>query len=229
MTEPEAITTNPEPTPPRPVDVIQEQLADLAEVFGKAESFGTPDFATRLALQSLVEHRAELIDELHAAQFAESHADVELVLSGRPVQGTSVAAEVLGDFLKTIQGITLAIAQVLLGQPTSRAPVQRNVAAENTLLVMPQFVPGSFGVRLRFPSKEELGQLFDPTTGEVIPVVRSLLALDIRRPDVLEVLSYSRVKSHYSSLLKLLSDEDVDVSIRTTYSPHAARISVSSQ
>ncbi len=64
----------------RPVQEIQEQLADLDEVIHVAENYGTPDLASKLGMRSLLGERGDLLDELRAARFLETKAGAESAL-----------------------------------------------------------------------------------------------------------------------------------------------------
>ena len=63
------------PHPTRSIEEILRQLADLATVRAAAELYGTPDFASELALKSIIKHQDELLTELEGARNA--GADIE--------------------------------------------------------------------------------------------------------------------------------------------------------
>jgi len=52
-------------TVPRTAEIILKQLRDLGEVKKHAGKYGTPDFASRLASDSLRAHEQELVEELN--------------------------------------------------------------------------------------------------------------------------------------------------------------------
>ncbi|HTU90808.1 MAG TPA: hypothetical protein VMF69_12085 [Gemmataceae bacterium] len=62
---------------------IREQLADLAKLKAQAEQLGTADFASRIGMQSILEHEQALLKELCAAQQLELDCANEQLLSNR--------------------------------------------------------------------------------------------------------------------------------------------------
>ncbi len=121
----------------------------------KAEAHGTADFASRIGLQSLLGHEQELLEELRAAEMLESGSAAELVFGGDPVRDHTIQAAFLGAMLGKVQQLVNALAQVVTSVPTARAPLPRNIVAENRLLVA-GWVPSSFAVRLHFPAGKNL-------------------------------------------------------------------------
>ena len=69
-------------TSTRPSSEIRRQLADLAEVMGKAEEYGARDHASTSGLKSLRKHKAQLDAELKASELLESDIDLVLPLDG---------------------------------------------------------------------------------------------------------------------------------------------------
>ncbi|HLA81865.1 MAG TPA: hypothetical protein VJP78_09675 [Thermoleophilia bacterium] len=210
---------------PRTTAEIERQLGDLAKVKAKFQEYGTRDNASIIGLESLLKHEAELSDELRAANLLESTADAEFSLDGEPIWGNAAPAALLGDFLRLLQSLTYAVAQVLAGQPTQRARVRGDLVAENRMLVMPGFVAGSFSVRIRLPNPAELGQLFiEPQPDRVLSEVRTLLTDPVQASTVMEMLAYPRVKTYYADLMELLARQNADVRIRTRSHPFRAGI-----
>ncbi len=209
--------------PPRTTGVIRAQLADLESLLRSGEAYGERDFAAQLGMASLRTHQRDLIEELRAAELVESQADAELTLDGEPLRDSAIPAQLLGDFLGLAQKLTHSIAQVVVGQPTSRAPVRKEIAAEYRLMVMPGFAPGSFVVRVRLPAPEERGRLF-AEGDDVLGTLRDLLDEGVPTEQVAAVLTYSRVKTHYEQLMDLLAKQNVEASIRTRRRPYRATI-----
>lgn len=211
-------------TSPRSTNEVKKQLADLSIVREAAEGHGTPDFASRLGMQSIVLHQNSLQQELRAAEMLESGADVEIVLDGDPVVQHSVQAVFLGNFLAKIQHLVNAMAQTITSIPTDRAPLPRNIVAENRLMVTASFVPSSFGVRCTLPTKETLGQLYEPENQKVLESISELLSDHLPTDDLANLVSHARVKKHYFELLEMLAKNGANVRVRTRESPYGSKL-----
>ena len=209
---------------PRSTQEVKSQLDDLAIVRRTAESHGAPDFASKLGLQSIHLHQDSLQRELRAAEMLESGADVELVLDGDPVIQHSVQAVFLGKFLAKIQQLVNATAQAITSVPTARAPVPRNIVAENRLMVTASFVPSSFGVRCNLPTKESLGQLYELDSQTVLETVSELLTDDLPSEDLASLVSHARVKKHYFELLDMLAKDGANIQVRTRRNPYGCKL-----
>jgi hypothetical protein len=79
-------------SPPRSKREVERQLADLAKVKAKAETYGMPDFASKIGLQSILCHEQDLREELRAAELLESNSDAEIVFDGDPVRDHTIRA-----------------------------------------------------------------------------------------------------------------------------------------
>ena len=99
----------------RSVQKIQEQLADLDKVKRVAENYGTPDFASKLGMRSLLTHRQELLDELQTAEGLDTRFSID-------IHGSRGAA-----FVQIENHIRLAIASGHL-KPGERLPSKRKLA-----------------------------------------------------------------------------------------------------
>lgn len=208
-------------------DEIRRQLADADALCQEFEQAGELDFASAATLQSVRNLRQRMQEELRAAEMLESGADAEFSLDGGPVQGHQVAAGFLGDFLRSVQDLVHAVAQVVVGQPTGRAPVPGSIVASSRLSVLPDFVPGSFGFRVRLPREDELellsGALDD--NRRAMALVGDMVGDRIPEESLGELLSHSHVRSHYGKLVALLSAQNADVCVRTRANPHGSRVS----
>ncbi len=209
---------------PRPLGVIEEQLRDLAEVLTAARAYGTPDAASRFGMTSLLNHERELLDEKHAAELLASNADAEVSLEGDATARHEVPAGLLGDFLRFLQSLVSAVAQVRAGRPTSRAPIRHDILAEHRLLVQPAFQATSFGVRLRLPTREELGQLIETDAAETVGMVCAALDPTAPSDELADLLGNPRVKTHYQKLMDLLAKQNIGVVARTRARPRGVRI-----
>ncbi|MDR1086549.1 MAG: hypothetical protein LBP22_17250 [Deltaproteobacteria bacterium] len=57
---------------PRSVEIIKEQLAELADVTASVNIEAPVDFATKITLDSLSLHKEDLLEELKAAELLSS-------------------------------------------------------------------------------------------------------------------------------------------------------------
>jgi hypothetical protein len=208
----------------RSVSEIRRQLADLAEVRRVAESYGTPDFASQVGLESLTLHQESLHEELRAAEMLESGTAIELVLDGDPVTQHSIQASFLGTFLAKVQYLVNAMAQAMTSVPTARAPLPRNIVAENRLMVSAGFVPSSFGIRCSLPSREELEQLYEPVSQDVVDAISEFLSDDLPPENLTGLLSHARVKKHYFELLEILAKNGANLKVRTKNRPYGVKL-----
>ncbi len=202
---------------------IKEQLADLAKVKAKAAAYGAPDFASQMAAQSIAGQEGDLREELRAAEMLESGSAAELVLDGDPVRDHTIQASFLGAMLTKVQQLVNAFAQVMTSVPTARAPVPRNVVAENRLMVA-GWAPSSFAVRLRLPTKEELGQIYDTESQSVLEGVADLLAEQVPSQRTVEWVSHPRVKKHYYEFLEAVAKQGAVVKLRTLRNPFGVAV-----
>ena len=209
---------------PRSVSEIRRQLAELVDVQRVAETYGTPDFASAFGLESISLHQDSLREELRASEMLESGSAIELVLDGDPVSQHSIQASFLGSFLAKLQHLVNALSQAMTSTPTARAPLPRNIVAENRLMISAAFVPSSFGVRCSLPSREELGQLYEPASLAVLDVVSELLSDELPSNDLDVLISHARVKKHYFELLEILAKNGASLRVRTRNNPYGAKL-----
>jgi len=153
----------------------------------------------------------------------ESGSAAELILDGDPVRQHMIRASFLGAMLSKVQELLNALAQVITSIPTARAPVPRNIVAENRLMVA-GWVPSSFAVRLRLPTKEELGQLLETESQSVLEGVAKLLGEQAPSQGTVEWLSHPRVKKHYYEFLEAVAKQGAVVKLRTRGNPFGAGV-----
>ena len=208
----------------RTVSEIREQLLDLAKVRHAAEAYGTLDFASQIGLESILRHQDALHEELRASEMLESGSAVELVLDGDPVTQHAVQANFLGNFLAKVQHLVNALAQAMTSVPTARAPLPRNIVAENRLMVAAGFLPSSFGLRCSLPTREELGQLYEPSSQTVLDTITELLSDKLPSENLAGLVSHARVKKHYFELLEMLSKNGANLKIRTRNKPYGVKL-----
>ena len=204
---------------PRAAAEVRRQLADLARLRETARAYGTPDFASRVGLDSILGHEQSLLEELRAAELLESESAAEIAFDGDPVQGHAIHAAFLGVMLTKVQQLVNALAQAMVGVPTAVAPLPRNIVAENRLIVT-GWVPSSFAVRFRLPTREELGQLVDTESLAVLGALTELLGGPSLSQNAVEWVSLPRVKKHYSEFLEVLAKQGASLTLRTRRNPY---------
>ena len=218
-----------DPPPPREVrssESVREQLDDLSRVVALAAARNPTDFAGRQHLRSMERHRDRLRSELRAALLLESAADAELLFEGGPVRGTQIEAGFLGPFVNTLQKLANAVGQAVTGSPTSRAPVPRNVAAEARVLLAAA-VPGSYGIRFRFPTGEELGQMLGTSAPEILRVLQAVFEQTVPDDEARAVVALPRVRAHYAAMFRLLAASGASATLRTREAPHGTVVAPS--
>jgi tripeptide aminopeptidase len=81
---------------PRSAATIRQQLADLARVKASSQAYGTKDFASRMAFQSICADEKMLQDELRVAESMES-------ANGKPLSGVSTECALLDRFCRYVR------------------------------------------------------------------------------------------------------------------------------
>lgn len=205
---------------------LRQQLARLEALRNKAEQHDHLSTADEVNLRTVRQMEARIREDLRAVEMLEADADAEFTLAGDPVYGHEVSAKFLGDFLRSLQDLVYATTQVVVGQPTSRAPVRGDIIATSRLTVLPQFVAGSFGFRVRLPREEELGLLPGSLEAnrEALRLVGDILGDRLADEELATRLSHSRVRSHYAKLMSLLAEENADIVVRTRANPSGSKI-----
>ena len=198
---------------------IRRQLADLARLRETAQAYGSRDFASRVGLDAIVGHEQSLLEELHAAEMLESGTRRRSLSTAIPCRGTPSRPPSWGVMLTKVQQLFNALAQAMVGVATAVAPLPRNIVAENRLIVT-GWVPSSFAVRFRLPTREELGQLMDPQSQAVLDGLSELLGGQSPSPRAVEWVSRARVKKHYSEFLEILAKQGASVRLRTRQNPY---------
>ena len=204
---------------PRSAAEVRRQMADLAKLRDAARAYGAPDFASRVGLDAILGHEKSLLEELRAAEMLESASAAELAFDGDPVWGHAIQAAFLGAMLTKVQQLVNALAQAMLGVSTAVAPLPRNIVAENRLIVT-GWVPSSFAVRFRLPTREELGQLVDTESQAVLDGLAELLGGQSLSQKAVEWVSLPRVKKHYSEFLEALAKQGASLRLRTRRNPY---------
>ncbi|MBX3175913.1 MAG: hypothetical protein KF886_00990 [Candidatus Hydrogenedentes bacterium] len=209
---------------------IRQQLNELLEIKQALCEGGDFGFAGQANLESIVAHEAELREELRAAELYDGNASADFVLAGEPLRGHEIPAQLLGVFLEKLQALSYAVGQARMGSTTKRARVPKEVSTANRLYVQPSFVEGSFGFRVKVSDVKADDQVLESNPEEALQAVCLLLGDDEPSVESLDLLSHSRVKSHYTAIIDLLAKQNVGLSMRhkdrnetMRLSPHQAR------
>lgn len=201
-------------TGPRLASEVRRQLEEWSDIRRDFEANGDMGYAGLKHLEQMKLHEAELREELRAAELVEHDATADFVLDGAPIRGHEVPAKLLGTFLERIQALNYAVGQVMTGKSTSRSRIPKHVADAYRLYVQPDFILGSFGFRVRVPSGADLEELIENEAENSLKTVCLLLGDDDPSEDGIELLSHSRVKSHYSALMEMMAKENVGLTMR---------------
>lgn len=193
----------------RPVSEVTQQLADLASARSALESIDSPDFVTVASLASLTAHEDELKTELAAASLADAGQTMEFVLDGDAVVGHTVEASFLADMLGYFQRMLDGVAEAREGNSRTRGRVAEQIRASVRIMVA-DFVPGSFGVRLVMPDQPD--QLFGD---DVLESTLSLFASEPAVEDFLPLMRLPRVKANYEAMMKSLVSHQGKLAITT--------------
>lgn len=193
---------------------VQQQLNELLEIKQALHEGGDFGFAGQANLESIEAHEAELREELRAAELCECNASADFVLDGEPLRGHEIPAQLLGVFLEKLQALSYAVGQVRMGSTTTRASVPKEVSTANRLYVQPSFVEGSFGFRVRVSDVKEGDQALESKSEEALQAVCLLLGDDEPSAKSLDLLSHSRVKTHYAAIIDLMAKQNVGLSMR---------------
>lgn len=206
---------------------IRQQLTELLEIKQALCDGGDFGFAGLANLASIETHEAELRDELRAAELYEGNATADFVLDGEPLRGYEIPAHLLGVFLEKLQALSYAVGQVRMGSTTTRARVPKEVSITNRLYVQPSFVEGSFGFRVRVSDQKDGDQTSEINPEEALEAVCLLLGDDEPSSESLELLSHSRVKTHYAAIMDLMAKQNVSLSMRHRNRSEAMRLNPS--
>lgn len=171
--------------------------------------------------------RDRVAAELKLVELAEAGADLELALDGDAIRNHAAPAGVIGRLLSVFQDYFNAVAQVRIGTPSSRGSVPATIVSQHRLMLSPQFVPGSFAVRLRLPKVEEAGDVAS-TALDTLEEVVATLAPDALSSETTSLLGHARVKSQYAKLLTLLARENVTLEAATRRTPKVTQLTPSS-
>lgn len=209
---------------PTKIEFIQGQLTALHDVLRLAKAYGTPDQASKLAMDSLLREEDLLTTQLKQARMVEAGTVFELRVEGDPVVGHSVNIEFLGSLLMSFQKLMNAVAQVTISEPTARGSVADSVISQSRLRLSTTFA-SSFGMELTLADPQQ-PTLFKEGFA-VAEEVCSLLNGDAEPLAALHMIAHSRIRRHYVSLMELLSKAGASVTVFTQHRPVGSRLSAS--
>lgn len=195
--------------PLRTLEEVVEQLTDLRAAKQALGSLDSADFAAQASLASLLSHEQALLDEKTMVELALTGQTMEIVLDGDAVSGHTVEAGFLADILGRFQRLLDGVAEARAGNTTGRGQVAEQIRSTVRLMVS-DFVPGSFGVRITMPEQAE--QLFGE---DVLSATLGLFASDPQVEVFLPLMRLTRVKANYEALLKSLVAHDGHMKVRT--------------
>jgi hypothetical protein len=215
-----------QPQEPRSVEFLKKQLEKLAKVQGSVNTEVPLDFGTKLTLNSLARHEADLREELKAAEWLEAPGDMELVLEGPSVVEHAVPADLLGQFLEQIQRLRLAIAETASGILRGSGRFANKLVEDNRLMVE-CFAPSSFAIRLSYASPSSEPTLFDndETESPCDEQFMDLLSGETESEELSALFKSPRLRSNYQAFLDLVAKNDVTVGTRTKKWPFRVKMS----
>jgi hypothetical protein len=186
-------------------------------------SLGTECLADELELAATLEDIEALEEELRDAEFVASGTCAEFWLSGAPLDGHDIAADVLAGWLSHMQRLVRVVGNERGGRSGTRGNVTSEVADSHTLRVVPERLAASYGIRVRV-GPPDTSRLFsvDPQESleEACGLVGQAGSTDFR----LDSLASARVQSTLAELLEVLADNSADVAIRTRHVASSRRV-----
>jgi hypothetical protein len=210
---------------PRSVGIIKEQLADLSKVINSYDHNLSKDFVSKLFLDSIEAHEAELKEELEAAQWLEKPYDMELTLAGPSVVKHSIPVNILSKLLDQVQKLRLATAQIAEGTYRDSGRFSNKLLEQNKLMVE-CFNPSSFTIQLTYAHENQIS-LF-PNSDTVRPgedLFLTLLSSETDFEDFKTVTMSPKFRSYYQDFLSFLSKNNVMISTRTKNHPYSVQMS----
>lgn len=147
-------------------DVLREELNDLAGVLTGYEGADLDEWSPEwMSRQSLLARQTELLSEL---EIAEGEYEVEVVLTGGAVAGSTVGARFFGVFLERFQGTLAAATQTLMHGERARGRLAEDVLLSSQMRLVAT-APGSFRVGLAGPERSRQTALDIEDAEEELP------------------------------------------------------------
>ncbi len=212
------------PEEPRPSKAIESQLAAFRKGKELAESFETDDFASQLAMESMLAYEEALLDEFHAAEMLESTDDVVISLSGMPVYNHTVAADFLGILLSGLQDLIKLISFGVKHSSSIGDKISEKVLKESKIMVT-GWAASSFTVKMRLPEIEGIGEAFaEDRRDKVLHCLEELFRDDAPDRELTDLVTKYAAKKAYRKILGNVVDKKGEVQLRTKARPYGVKL-----
>jgi hypothetical protein len=211
------------PIIPRSAEIIKRQLADLDSVIESADR-KCNDLSSNIFLDSIDSHKQELLEELKASEWLETHVDIEFILDGFSVKDHAVSASLLSKIIDYIQKLRYATAENTRGNMFRRGRFTKDLFNESELLIR-AFTSSSFAIQIKY-AKDYLSNnlLCDNVERPGETLFLSLLSGDDDSEDLEFISMTPRLRNYYFDFLNLISNDDIIISTRTKNHPFSVKI-----
>jgi hypothetical protein len=205
---------------PRPRKIIEEHLRDVLELKTLAMEIGKNDFVGRIRMKNILRQEALLHEELCAAKMLESDDDMEFEVDGEPIQGSMIAVDFFGEFLRDVQELANQVMFYadMLSRTLKTAP--ENVLAESRIMFAGMH-SSIFTIQLRLTPLEHLDDLFAPERRKAALLdLHMLFDEKTSDQDLVDLITRSASKTSYRKFLKNISDKRAVIRFRTKVNPY---------
>lgn len=205
--------------PPRSLQFVSDQLAQVADLLQRAEQYGEQDAASRAILHSLRRESADLTEELAAAKLLHSGDDGVFALEGEAVVGHSVPLGILGDFMSSLQGLSTSVGKYMARVLGNNIATRREARDLGTLYAVAH-TPSSFAIHVRH--RAEIEPLHATEAGNVTDFIKILLLPDDWGREFAETICQAEPSIYraYRRLLETMGRSSVDVKVATRSRPY---------
>lgn len=196
---------------------LREELQELNKAIAATEGVVQEEadsFAWELSLSSLRARRKALLAETRAELDEGRVAELALRFDGEPVQGDTVEASFLSEFLGCLQKLVSALGQALAARPTARGNIPESVM-EQTRLRLASVRAGSFTVALVGEAHPNL--FGESLIQDAFENLHSLIEAGDNAEGLADLLSRlgGRVQGHYAAVLSTLTSANANVELET--------------
>lgn len=208
---------------PRSIEFLKNQLVKLERVIPLPENQNI-DISSQIFTKSMLSHKKELLEELKAAEWLESKADIELILDGPSVNDHTVSASLLSKFIDQIQKLRYATAEIATGSTPNRGRFTKKLLNENELLIK-AFSPSSFGIHIKY-AKDYITHnlLHDNIERPGESLFLSLFSGKDQSNDLDFTSMTPRLHDYYNDFLSLITENNLSTGIRTRNHPFLVKI-----
>jgi hypothetical protein len=217
---------NYEPEMPRSAEIINEQLKDLQAIIDSTPLEDPLSAAEELIKSNFQVHKAELLEELKAAEFLKQECDFELTISSSMAANQAVPAGFLGKLLDLIQTLRLICAAAAGESGRSSARLAAGLIEKTKFMIDafdPSSAPSPFTVRLVYePSFYHFSLFETERPGEDIFLTLFKTNYDIE--ELTKISNSPLMCNKYIALLNLISANDAIISIRSKKYPFSNKI-----